>query len=61
MVGAESKKTSERVKANMIKSVSKGSHSGRVPFGFRPVRLIVDGKAKVDHWEIDEDQARTIR
>ena len=61
MAGAESKKTSERVKSTMIRSVSKGSHSGRVPFGFKPVRVIVDGKAKVDHWEIEEGQARTIR
>jgi hypothetical protein len=61
MAGAESRRTSERVIANMARIVSKGTHSGRVPFGFRPVHRIQDGKAIVDRWEIDEAQAAVVR
>lgn len=59
--GAESRRTSERVKANMARIVSKGTHSGRVPFGFTPVKKIEDGKAVVERWEIDEAKAEVVR
>ena len=61
MAGAESKRTSEKVKANMARIVSKGTHSGRVPFGFKPVRRLDEGRAGVDHWEVDEEQAEAVR
>ena len=59
--GAESRRTSERVKANMARIVSKGTHSGRVPFGFTAVKKIEDGKAVVERWEIDEAKAEVVR
>jgi DNA invertase Pin-like site-specific DNA recombinase len=59
--GAESRRTSERVKANMARIVSKGTHSGRVPFGFTPIKKIEDGKAVVERWEIDEAKAEVVR
>ena len=34
MAGAESKRTSERVRANMARVVQKGVHAGRAPFGY---------------------------
>lgn len=61
MAGAESKRTSERVKSNMVRIVSKGTHSGRIPFGFKPVHRIEGAKAVVDHWEIEPTQAEVIR
>ena len=60
MAGAESRKTSERVKSNMARIVSGGTHSGRVPFGFKPVKSINGDKAVVDHWEIDSEQAEVV-
>ena len=61
MAGAGSRKTSERVKSNMARIVSKGTHSGRVPFGFNAIKKIEDGKAVVERWEIEEGKAEVVR
>ncbi len=61
MAGNESKRTSERVRANMGNIVKRGIHSGQRPFGFTAVREIVDGRARVVSWEIEESEAEIIR
>ena len=61
MAGAESRKTSERVVANMARIVAGGTHSGRVPFGFTPIKRIEGGRAVVERWEIDEAKAAVVR
>lgn len=61
MAGHESKRISERVRANMGNSVRKGTHSGKAPYGFASVREIKDGKAVVVRWEIEEPEAEIIR
>jgi len=60
IAGAESRRTSERVRANMSRAVSKGVHAARPPYGLRPVREIVAGKVNV-HWEFDPDEAPVVR
>jgi site-specific DNA recombinase len=45
----------------MARIVSKGTHSGRTPYGFNPIKTIEDGKAVVERWEIDEAKAEVIR
>jgi len=60
MAGAESRRTSERVRANMGTAVAKGVHVGRPPYGLRPVREIIDGKVNV-RWEINSDEAPIVR
>ena len=61
VAGHESKRTSERVRANMGNIVRRGIHSGKRPFGFTAVREIVDGRARVVRWEIEESEAEIIR
>lgn len=61
IAGAESRRTGERVRANMNNSVRKGSHPGRTPYGLRPVRELVDGKAVTVRWEVNETEAAVIR
>lgn len=61
VAGHESKRTSERVRANMGNIVKRGVHSGKPPFGFRPIREIVDGRARVVRWEIEDPEAEIIR
>ena len=61
VAGQESKRTSERVRATMGSSARKGTHSGKAPYGFRPVREIKDGRAVVVRWEIEETEAEIIR
>ncbi|MBT3995327.1 MAG: recombinase family protein [Chloroflexi bacterium] len=61
VAGHESKRTSERVRANMGNIVKRGIHSGQKPFGFSAVREIVDGRARVVSWEIEESEAEIIR
>jgi site-specific DNA recombinase len=61
VVGQESKRTSERVRANMGNSARKGTHSGKAPYGFNPIREIQDGRAVVVRWEIEETEAEIIR
>jgi len=60
MAGAESRRTSERVRANMGRAVSKGVHAARPPYGLKPVREIKEGKVDVS-WELDSDEAPIIR
>ena len=61
VAGQESKRTSERVRANMGNSARKGTHSGKAPYGFRPIREIKDGRAVVIRWEIEETEGEIIR
>ncbi len=61
MAGHESKSISERVRANMGNSIRKGTHSGKAPYGFRPVREIKEGRAVVVRWEIVESEAEIFR
>ncbi len=61
MAGHESKRTSERVQANMNSSARKGVHSGPSPYGLRPVREIQDGKAVVVRWEVEVDEAEIVK
>lgn len=61
VAGHESKRTSERVRANMVNIVKGGTHSGKAPFGFRSVKEIVDGRARVARWEHVEEEAAIIR
>ena len=62
MAGAESKRTSERVRATMAQAVRKGVHVGRRPYGYRAIReLTPAGKARVTRWEQDGDEAPVVR
>lgn len=45
----------------MGNSARKGTHSGKAPYGFRPIREIKDGRAVVVRWEIEETEAEIIR
>ena len=45
----------------MGNSAKKGTHSGKAPYGFRPIREIQDGRAVVVRWEIEESEAEIIR
>ena len=60
MAGAESRRTSERVRANMGRAVAKGVQAGRPPYGLRPVREIIEGKVSV-RWELDPDESPIVR
>jgi len=61
VAGHESKRTSERVRANMGNIVRRGIHSGKPPFGFSAIKEIVEGRARVVRWEIEESEAEIIR
>jgi len=61
VAGHESKRTSERVRANMGNIVRRGVHSGKPPFGFTAVRKIVDGRARVIRWEVNDSEAEIIQ
>ena len=45
----------------MGNSVRKGTHNGKAPYGFRPIREIKDGRAVVTRWEIEETEGEVIR
>lgn len=45
----------------MGNSARKGTHSGKAPYGFRPIREVIDGRAKVIRWEIEDTEAEIIR
>ncbi len=60
MAGAESRRTSERVRTNMGRAVAKGVHAARPPYGLKPVREIIDSKVNV-RWELDPDEAPVVR
>jgi len=62
MAGAESKKTSDRVRANMARAVSNGTHVGRPPYGFKGERRIdSDGKARVKRFIQNPVEVGAIR
>ena len=56
IAGAESRRTSERVKANMSRAVEKGVHAARAPYGLRRVY-----QGREAHWEIDPIEAPIVR
>lgn len=56
IAGAESRRTSERVKAASFKAAAKGRHMSRPPFGYRQVK---DGDTV--HWEQEPQEAEAIR
>ena len=60
MAGAESKRNSERVRANMSAAISKGVHVGRPPYGLRRVKDI-QGETITVRWELDPDEAPVVR
>jgi site-specific DNA recombinase len=41
--------------------VRRGIHSGKRPFGFTALREIVEGRARVVRWEIEDSEAEIIR
>jgi site-specific DNA recombinase len=60
MAGAESRRTSERVRATMAIAVGKGVHAARAPYGLRRVRTVEGSEIKVT-WELDPSEADTVR
>ena len=56
IAGAESRRTSERVRANMSRAVSKGIHAARAPYG---LRRVYEGREV--HWELDPVEAPVVR
>jgi len=56
IAGAESRRTSERVRANMSRAVGKGVHAARAPFG---LRRIYHGKEV--SWEKDPVEASVVK
>ena len=56
IAGAESKRTSERVRSNMSRAVAKGVHAARAPFGLRKVY-----EGKDFNWKIDPVEAPAVR
>lgn len=56
LAGAESKRTSERVRAYMGRSAEKGTHFGRVPYGYRPTHIDDD-----TIWQQEPTEAAIIR
>ena len=57
MAGAESKRTSERVRSNMGRAVQKGVHAARAPYG---LRRVYEGRNEVK-WEIDPIEGPVVR
>jgi site-specific DNA recombinase len=60
LAGAESRRTSERVRANMGRAIAKGVHAARPPYGLRAVHDITDGKV-ILHWELDPDEGPIVK
>jgi site-specific DNA recombinase len=56
MAGAESRRNSERVRANMGSAIAKGVHVGRPPYGLRAIKS-VSGTGVTVHWELDPAEA----
>ena len=56
LAGAESRRTSERVRAYMGRAVAKGVHFGRPPFGYRRVRV-----DEAIRWEQEPAEADLVR
>jgi site-specific DNA recombinase len=60
IAGAESKRTSERVRSNMGTAVAKGVQAARPPFGLKPVREIKGGTIET-RWELHPVEAPIVR
>jgi site-specific DNA recombinase len=60
VAGAESRRNSERVRANMGTAVNKGIHVGRPPYGLKPIKDI-KGSTVTIHWELDPVEAPITR
>ncbi len=60
VAGAESKRTSERVRANMGTAVGKGIHVGRPPYGLRSIKDI-KGNTVTVKWELDPIEAPIVK
>ena len=60
MAGAESRRISERVRANMGTAIRKGVHVGRPPYGLRSVKDLQEGKVEV-RWELHPEEAPVVR
>ena len=56
IAGAESRRTSERVRANMSRVVQKGVHAARAPYGLRRVY-----HGREVQWELDPVEAPVVR
>ena len=56
IAGAESRRTSERVRANMSRAVQKGVHAGRAPYGLKRVY-----EGKLVKWELEPLEASAVR
>ena len=61
IAGAESRRTSERVRAYMARSVEKGVHAARPPFGLRRNRTVGEGGNVSVTWELHPDESVTVR
>ncbi|MDP6663187.1 MAG: recombinase family protein [SAR202 cluster bacterium] len=57
IAGAETRRTSERVRANMARVVQKGVHVARAPFGLRRIYV---GRHDVE-WELHPTEASVVR
>lgn len=60
LAGAESRRTSERVRAYMRTAAQKGVHIGRAPYGFTSTRII-DDKGNRVIWQQEPTEAETVR
>src|SRR3990172_2542825 len=56
IAGAESRRTSERVKLASFKAAAKGRHMSRPPFGYRQVRI-----GESAHWEQVPEEVEAMR
>ena len=56
IAGAESRRTSERVRANMSREVAKGVHAARAPYGLRRMY-----QGRDVGWELDPEEAPIVR
>jgi site-specific DNA recombinase len=56
VAGAESRRNSERVRANMGSAINKGVHVGRAPYGLKPIKN-VNGATVTVRWELDPEEA----
>jgi len=60
VAGAESKRNSERVRANMGAAIKKGVHVGRPPYGLRSIKD-VQGSTVTTRWEFDPTEMPIVR
>ena len=60
VAGAESRKNSARVRANMGTAIGKGIHVGRPPYGLRSIKEYKGDKSTV-RWEPDPVEAAIAR